>query len=206
MAQNANTGRVFGDNLTIPSFKKVKLPYFFSMRPNTRCFGGTFDQDNHNFWLHSSFGNIWPPQMLTSSFAPFGRSGRVIHVTMCSLVRNRNKNIPRNPQKSEEKSKKYHQEIQKISLGNPKISPRNPKKYTKIYTKNTKIQNISPRNSAPTKYFFLQRIIEKKLLEFCYLLIQNFCWFDFYIFLKKICIFSKSFSEFVLVVLTQANL
>ena len=179
------------------------LVIIFSMRPNTRCFGGTFDQDNHNFWLHSSFGNIWPPQMLTSSFTPFGRSGRVIHVTMCSLVRNRNKNIPRNPQKSEENSKKYHQEIQKISLGNPKISPRNPKKYTKIYTKNTKIQNISPRNSAPTKYFFLQRIfflnqLLKNLQNFLkiivgifYLLIQNFRCFDFWIFL---------------VVLTQANL
>ena len=156
MAQNANTGRVFGDNLTIPSFKKVKLPYFFSMRPNTRCFGGTFDQDNHNFWLHSSFGNIWPPQMLTSSFAPFGRSGRVIHVTMCSLVRNQNKNIPRNPQKSEEKSKKYHQEIQKISLGNPKISPRNPKKYTKIYKKTQKSKIFHPEILPQQSIFFFR--------------------------------------------------
>merc|ERR1711990_967821 len=69
---------------------------------------------------------------LTSSFAPFGRSGRVTHVTFCRQIQ---KISSTNPKNFVNKSKKFCRQIQKISSTNPKkfrrqiqkISLTNPK-------------------------------------------------------------------------------
>merc|ERR1712110_1328550 len=54
---------------------------------------------------------------LTSSFAPFGRSGRVTHATFRRQIQ---KNSSTNPKNFVDKSKKFRRQIQKISSTNPK--------------------------------------------------------------------------------------
>merc|ERR1712108_81192 len=103
--------------------------------------------------------------LLTSSFAPFGRSGRVTHAMMWSLDSvigtllifvDKSKTFHRqiqkisstNPKNFVDKSKKNRQQIQKNSLTNPKNFVNKSKKFRRqIQKKNCQqIQKMSSPN------------------------------------------------------------
>merc|ERR1711974_583272 len=96
--------------------------------------------------------------LLTSSFAPFGRSGRVTHAMMWSLDsvigtllifvdksktfhRQIQKILSTNPKNFVDKSKKFRRQIQKISSTNPK-------KFRQQIQRST---STNPKNFAKTK-------------------------------------------------------
>ena len=111
---------------------------------------------------------------LTSSFVPFGHSGRVTHATMWSFgqVHGQIPKISRtNPKNITNKSKIYHQQIQKISPTNPinianksnkyrqqiqKISPTNPKNIITNKSENDhqQIQKFPNPNPSPPPFLF----------------------------------------------------